>query len=201
MFLVAHDLQVFRAVVEFVAVDMVNALRPIKRTTKRQLHHKPMLLEPAAPEPNAPVSARIDAPDGLSCNPARAAPSHIISGYWLPTINTKFLRPLYECMVTRTAAGAPGANNRYPAIRAQLGRLWTCHCLTSYTGRGMRRAGSAPTLPGFSLPQLYQNLCSLTDSGKALDIVTFSNAWQLVRTAERQGIMWATFADAELETA
>ena len=42
---------------------------------------------------------------------------------------------------------------------------------------------------------------ALSDSGKALDIVTFSNAWQLVRTAERQGIMWATFADAELETA
>lgn len=41
----------------------------------------------------------------------------------------------------------------------------------------------------------------ITDSGKVLDIVTFSNPWQLVRTAERQGIMWATFADAELETA
>lgn len=41
----------------------------------------------------------------------------------------------------------------------------------------------------------------ITDSGKVLDIVTFSNPWQLVRTAERQGIMWAVFADAELEAA
>lgn len=40
---------------------------------------------------------------------------------------------------------------------------------------------------------------ALTDSGKTLDIVTFSNEWQLIRTAERQGIMWARFADAELE--
>lgn len=42
---------------------------------------------------------------------------------------------------------------------------------------------------------------ALTDSGKTLDIVTFSNAWQLIRTAERQGLMWANFADAELEAA
>lgn len=66
---------------------------------------------------------------------------------------------------------------------------------------GRTHCESAPTLPGFSLPQLYQNLCSLSDSGKALDIITFSNEWQLIRTAERQGIMWATFADAELEAA
>lgn len=39
---------------------------------------------------------------------------------------------------------------------------------------------------------------ALSDSGKTLDIVTFSNEWQLIRTAERQGIMWAVFADAEL---
>ena len=42
---------------------------------------------------------------------------------------------------------------------------------------------------------------ALSDSGKTLDIVTFSNDWQLIRTAERQGIMWARFADAELEEA
>lgn len=42
---------------------------------------------------------------------------------------------------------------------------------------------------------------ALSDSGKALDIVTFSNDWQLIRTADRQGIMWARFADAELEEA
>lgn len=41
----------------------------------------------------------------------------------------------------------------------------------------------------------------ITDSGKTLDIVTFSNPWQLIRTAERQGLMWARFADAELEAA
>ncbi len=42
---------------------------------------------------------------------------------------------------------------------------------------------------------------ALSDSGKTLDLVTFSNPWQLIRTAERQGIMWAVFADAELEAA
>lgn len=42
---------------------------------------------------------------------------------------------------------------------------------------------------------------ALSDSGKTLDIVTFSNAWQLIRTAERQGLMWASFADAELLSA
>lgn len=42
---------------------------------------------------------------------------------------------------------------------------------------------------------------ALSDSGKALDIVTFSNEWQLIRTAERQGVMWARFVDAELEAA
>lgn len=41
----------------------------------------------------------------------------------------------------------------------------------------------------------------ITDSGKVLDIVTFSNPWQLVRIGDRQGIMWANFADAELEAA
>ena len=46
-----------------------------------------------------------------------------------------------------------------------------------------------------------QDWYALSDSGKALDIVTFSNDWQLIRTAERQGIMWARFADAELEAA
>lgn len=40
---------------------------------------------------------------------------------------------------------------------------------------------------------------ALSDSGQALDIVTFSNEWQLIRTAERMGIMWASFRDAELE--
>lgn len=42
---------------------------------------------------------------------------------------------------------------------------------------------------------------ALTDSGKTLDLVTFSNPWQLIRTAERQGIMWAVFADAEIAAA
>ena len=42
---------------------------------------------------------------------------------------------------------------------------------------------------------------ALTDSGQTLDLVTFSNDWQLIRTAERQGVMWARFADAELEAA
>ena len=41
----------------------------------------------------------------------------------------------------------------------------------------------------------------ITDSGKVIDIVTFSNPWQLVRIGDRQGIMWANFADAELEAA
>ncbi|MCO5222972.1 MAG: N-acetylmuramoyl-L-alanine amidase [Thermomicrobiales bacterium] len=40
---------------------------------------------------------------------------------------------------------------------------------------------------------------ALTDSGRTLDIVTFSNDWQLIRTADRQGVMWARFADAQLE--
>lgn len=39
---------------------------------------------------------------------------------------------------------------------------------------------------------------ALTDSGRTLDLITFSNDWQLIRTADRQGIMWANFADAEL---
>lgn len=42
---------------------------------------------------------------------------------------------------------------------------------------------------------------ALSDSGGTLDIVTFSNDWQLVRIAERQGLMWASFADAQLEVA
>ena len=42
---------------------------------------------------------------------------------------------------------------------------------------------------------------ALSDSGRYLDIVTFSNEWQMIRTAERQGIMWARFADAELDAA
>jgi hypothetical protein len=46
-----------------------------------------------------------------------------------------------------------------------------------------------------------QDWWALSDSGKALDIVTFSNDWQMIRTAERQAIMWARFADAELEEA
>jgi hypothetical protein len=40
---------------------------------------------------------------------------------------------------------------------------------------------------------------ALSDSGSALDIVTFSNDWQLIRIAERQGLMWANFGKAELE--
>lgn len=39
---------------------------------------------------------------------------------------------------------------------------------------------------------------AVTDSGKALDLITFSNEWQLVRFGPRQGLMWANFADAEL---
>jgi hypothetical protein len=31
--------------------------------------------------------------------------------------------------------------------------------------------------------------------------VTFSNDWQLIRIAERQGLMWANFAEIELEAA
>jgi hypothetical protein len=31
--------------------------------------------------------------------------------------------------------------------------------------------------------------------------VTFSNDWQLIRYAERQALMWASFADAELRDA
>ncbi len=46
-----------------------------------------------------------------------------------------------------------------------------------------------------------QDWWALSDSGKTLDIVTFSNEWQLIRTAERQGVMWASFRDAELEAA
>ena len=46
-----------------------------------------------------------------------------------------------------------------------------------------------------------QDWFALSDSGKALDIITFSNDWQLIRTAERQAVMWARFADAELEDA
>lgn len=42
---------------------------------------------------------------------------------------------------------------------------------------------------------------ALTDSEGDLDIVTFSNDWQLIRFAERQGLMWANFAEAELEAA
>lgn len=42
---------------------------------------------------------------------------------------------------------------------------------------------------------------ALSDSGSALDIVTFSNDWQLIRVAERQGLMWANFAEIELEAA
>jgi hypothetical protein len=42
---------------------------------------------------------------------------------------------------------------------------------------------------------------ALSDSGKTLDIVTFSNYWQLIRTAERQALMWASFADAQLQDA
>ena len=42
---------------------------------------------------------------------------------------------------------------------------------------------------------------ALSDSGGALDIVTFSNDWQLIRIAERQGLMWANFAEIELEAA
>ena len=39
------------------------------------------------------------------------------------------------------------------------------------------------------------------DGDGDLDIVTFSNDWQLIRFAERQGLMWANFAEAELEAA
>jgi hypothetical protein len=39
---------------------------------------------------------------------------------------------------------------------------------------------------------------AVTDSGVALDLITFSNEWQLVRFGERQGLMWANFGDAEL---
>ena len=42
---------------------------------------------------------------------------------------------------------------------------------------------------------------ALSDSGETLDIVTFSNDWQLIRYAARQGLMWARFADANLEAA
>jgi hypothetical protein len=42
---------------------------------------------------------------------------------------------------------------------------------------------------------------ALSDSGETLDIVTFSNDWQLIRYAERQALMWASFADAELRDA
>ena len=42
---------------------------------------------------------------------------------------------------------------------------------------------------------------ALSDSGGTLDIVTFSNDWQLIRIAERQGLMWANFAETELEAA
>jgi hypothetical protein len=42
---------------------------------------------------------------------------------------------------------------------------------------------------------------ALSDSGGALDIVTFSNDWQLIRIAERQALMWANFAEIELEAA
>ena len=42
---------------------------------------------------------------------------------------------------------------------------------------------------------------ALSDSGKTLDIITFSNYWQLIRTAERQALMWASFSDAQLQDA
>ena len=42
---------------------------------------------------------------------------------------------------------------------------------------------------------------ALSDSGKTLDIITFSNYWQLIRTADRQALMWASFADAQLQDA
>jgi N-acetylmuramoyl-L-alanine amidase len=42
---------------------------------------------------------------------------------------------------------------------------------------------------------------ALSDSGGSLDIVTFSNDWQLIRVAERQGLMWANFAEIELDAA
>jgi hypothetical protein len=42
---------------------------------------------------------------------------------------------------------------------------------------------------------------ALSDSGKTLDIITFSNYWQLIRTGDRQALMWASFADAQLQDA
>lgn len=42
---------------------------------------------------------------------------------------------------------------------------------------------------------------ALSDSGKTLDLITFSNDWRLMRVAERQALMWVDLVDAEMEEA
>ncbi len=57
-------------------------------------------------------------------------------------------------MSFRSEAGLFAATAVAGAVRNR-GRIRVRHCLTSLSGLVMRRAGGDPTLPGFSLPQLY----------------------------------------------
>lgn len=156
MLFITHDSQVFRPVVEFVTVDMVNVLGRIEWPAQNPLHHKAMLRNSSAIDPNATVAALVDASVSLRGTPTRSAPGHIRPGYRRTAVDAQLPLRLLSGLMTSGASGAAGAN-RHSAIPAQLGRLWVRHFLTSYTGLRVRRARSVAALPGFSLPKLYQN--------------------------------------------
>ena len=93
-------------------------------------------------------------------------------------------RRINQVFAVRAGRGMPGKvagaqspvllalHVRSAAARAERrisGMLGMRHCLTSHKGRVVRRAGSAPTLPGFRVPQFYQQLAWLRGFRSWLD--------------------------------
>lgn len=189
------QLEIFRSIVQFITVDMVNVLGTIEATTKRNLHYIAVFQDPAAVYPNQSVPTLIHTSIFRSYEVARSAASHVGARYRAPTVIAEGEGRAAERNMARTATGPSGAYLHLATIRTSLGRLGTRHLLTSLTGRGVRHAGDVSALPGFSLPKLYQNGV-LNDSGKTLQIVTFSNDWRLVMPAERAGWSLMQFAEA-----